>query len=84
MPTQLNGTPHQTLTAALLRLTRGESRPGTVRGGRDRAWWKNGWLWVGVGTVAVAASTWVLLSQDDQTDTIITIEPCGFGGACSQ
>jgi len=66
------------------RLTRGEPRPGTIRRDPHRAWWKSGWLWAGVGTAAVAASAWVLLSQDDRTDTVITLEPCGFGGACAE
>lgn len=69
------------------RLTRGEPRPapggGPMPDDEPRAWWKSGWLWAGVGTAAVATSAWLLLSQDVTVDTVITLDPCRFGGACA-
>ncbi len=67
-----------------VRLTRGERRPGTSGTGRARrsAWYKNQWLWIGVGTAAVAATAYFVLSGDASTDTIIGFDPCDFGGDC--
>ena len=64
------------------RLTRGETRPGTNGVTRGSAWWKNKWLWVGVGAAALGAASYFVLSRDDETNTIIDVEPCQFGGIC--
>jgi hypothetical protein len=64
------------------RLTRGEPRPGTTIPGNERAWWKNKWLWIGVGAVALGATSYLVFAGDDPAETIIGLDPCDFGGDC--
>jgi hypothetical protein len=49
---------------------------GRAVGAGGRPWWKNGWLWAGVGAVAVAAGTTVwLLSDSGPGDVTWTLPP---------
>ncbi|ACY15058.1 hypothetical protein [Haliangium ochraceum] len=66
------------------RLTHPESAPVlTMSGHQGRArWYRNRWLWLGVGvaTTAAAALTWGL-TRDGERDSVIVVDPCEFA-AC--
>ncbi len=47
---------------------------------KPRPWWKNHWVWIGVGVAAVAAGTTAaVLSIDKDSPLVITTDPCEFG-----
>lgn len=65
------------------RLTDREGMPGGPVGPRDppRRWWRSGWLWLGVGSAALAvAAGLVLTGGDDGVDPVVVVNPCDFGG----
>lgn len=67
------------------RMTDREPAPGErpVHGGDTRRrWWRSGWLWLGVGSAALAVAAGIVLTTagDDEAEPVVVLDPCEFGG----
>lgn len=64
------------------RLEQAEERPVPRRAGASGGarWYRNRWLWIGVGVAAVAAAgtAWGL-ARDPEGDPVVVVDPCEFG-----
>ena len=62
------------------RITRAETR-ADVDATRESPWWRNKWLWIGVGAGAVAlGTTAAILAADGELKVVIEADTCQFGG----
>ena len=67
------------------RLVNREPGPGAGGGGAGggggvRRWWRSPWLWVGVGSAALAITAGFLVAGDDAIEPVVVGSPCDFGG----
>ncbi len=66
------------------RLVSREPGPGAVdglsSGGGARRWWRSPWLWVGIGSAALAITAGLLVAGDDEIEPVVVGDPCAFGG----
>jgi hypothetical protein len=59
----------------------GPGASGAVPGGGERRrWWRSPWLWVGLGSAALAVTAGFLVAGDDAIEPVVVGDPCGFGG----
>ncbi len=45
----------------------------------SKPWWKNRWLWLGVGAAAATTTAAIWLIRDPTRDVVIIVDPCQFG-----
>ena len=53
---------------------------GVPGGGERRRWWRSPWLWVGLGSAALAITAGFLVAGDDAIEPVVVGDPCAFGG----
>ncbi|HTM22443.1 MAG TPA: hypothetical protein VL172_18105, partial [Kofleriaceae bacterium] len=65
------------------RLVEGERAPGAVIvGGGKPGWYRNPYLWLGVGAAALAAGAWAVLGGDATVRPVVDSETCQWLGGC--
>ena len=66
--------------ARLIRDGGPSQQPVVATGAGDRPLWRNPWLWVGAGSVALAITAGIIATRDREVQPIVVGNPCDFGG----